>query len=112
MSSLIAHTEKTQVLVATDTLATDLDGRPSKFTTKAFIVPHLKIIMAGVGTHGFLGRWFVRMNDMMVVRGIDHLDYHAPRSLTSLWQGCKQELSIPDTITTTVYHFGFSEITG
>jgi hypothetical protein len=112
MSSLISYTDETQVLVATDTLATHPDGRPFKFTTKAFIVPRLKLIMAGVGTHGFLGQWFVRMNDMVVVRGIDNLDYHTPRALTALWQGYKQEISIPDTITTTVYHFGFSEVTG
>jgi hypothetical protein len=111
MSSLIWYTDETQVAVATDTLATSPDGMPIKFTTKAFIVPHLKLIIAGVGMGGFLGRWCVYMNDSMIVRGIDNLDYHAPRVLRSLWQRYKQELSIPDPITTTVYHFGFSEIT-
>ena len=41
MSSLIFRTEREQVLVATDTLATSSDGKPGFFTTKAFIVPHL-----------------------------------------------------------------------
>jgi hypothetical protein len=68
--------------------------------------------MAGVGTGGFLGRWFVYMNDSMIVRGVDNLDYHTPRALRMLWQRHKQEFSIPDGITTTVYHFGFSEDTG
>jgi len=112
MSSLIIATDETQVLVATDTLATHPDGRPIKFTTKAFIVPHLKLIMASTGIMGFLGRWIVHVNDMLIVKGIDNLDYHAPRVLASLWQGCKQELSIPDDITTSIYHFGFSEATG
>jgi hypothetical protein len=112
MSSLIFYMDETQVVVGTDTLATHPDGRPFKFSTKAFIVPHLKLIMAGVGTAGFLGRWFVFMNDSLIVRGVDNLNYHTPRALRMLWQRYKQELSIPDRITTTVYHFGFSEDTG
>jgi hypothetical protein len=112
MSSLVFYTDETQVLVATDTLATYPDGQPFKFASKAFIVPHLRLVMAGVGTHGFLGRWFVHMSELLITKGIDNLNCHAPRALSSLWQGYKQELSIPDGITTTVYHFGFSEVTG
>jgi hypothetical protein len=112
MSSLIFYTDETQVLVATDTLATSPDGEPLKFTTKAFIVPHLKLLIAGVGVGGFLGRWFIQINDMMIVRGIDNLDYHTPRVLASIWQGHKEEISIPERIMTTVYHFGISETTG
>jgi hypothetical protein len=111
MSSLIFYADENQALVATDTLATSPDGKPFKFTTKTFIVPHLKLLMSGVGVHGFLGKWFVQMNDGVVVRGIDHLNYHAPRILASLWQRYKKELSIPDNIKTTIYHVGFSEIT-
>jgi hypothetical protein len=110
MSSLIVITAEREVLVATDTLATEPDGKPVKFTTKAFVVPHLKLIMAGTGMMGFLGRWFVYMNDRMVVRGIENLDYHAPSILRTLWQAHKQEFSIPDDLTTSIYHFGFSEV--
>ena len=64
MSSLIFHTEQNQVMIATDTLATSPDGRPFKFTTKAFfLLPHLRMIIAGTGAGGFLGRWFIRVND-------------------------------------------------
>jgi len=49
MSSLIVATDETQVLVVTDTLATHPDGRPLKFTTKAFVVPHLNLIIAATG---------------------------------------------------------------
>ena len=112
MSSLLFFTDESQVFVATDTLVTSQDGKPSAFTTKAFIVPHIKLIIAGVGIQGFLGRWFVHINDKLVVRGIENLDYHTARSLASLWRRYKQELSIPDALTTTIYHFGFSETTG
>lgn len=111
MSSLIFWTDESQVLVATDTLATSRDGRPFKFSTKAFIVPHLRLIIAGTGAGGFLGRWFVRVNDGVVVRGVDHMNYHTPSILASVWPGFMKEFSITDT-TTTVYHFGFSEETG
>jgi hypothetical protein len=112
MSSLIFYTEESLVLVATDTLATSPDGRPFKYTTKAFILPHLRMIIAGTGVGGFLGRWFIEINDRMVVGGVDHLDYHTPSNLAAMWQGYKQEFSFTDSMTTTVYHFGFSEVTG
>ena len=36
----------------------------------------------------------------------------APTTLPVLWQAYKEELSIKDDLMTTVYHFGFSEVTG
>jgi len=112
MSSLIFYTDKDQALVATDTLATTPNGEPAFFTTKAFAVPHLQMIMASTGFSGFLGKWFVEVNDRMVVRGIDSLDYHAPIVLASLWNKFCEENSIPNNRTSTVYHFGFSEEDG
>jgi hypothetical protein len=112
MSSLIVLTDKDQVMVATDTPATHPDGRPFKFTTKAFAIPHLHLIIATTGVLGVLGRWFVRINDRVLTRGIDNLYAHAPSILSSLWNECEEELSIPDGVTTSVYHFGFSEFTG
>jgi hypothetical protein len=106
LSALIFFTNESEVLVATDTLATSTDGKPFKFTTKAFIVPHLKLLIAGTGIGGFLGRWFVHINDWMIVRGIDELDCHTPQILTAMWQA-EEHAS-----TTTIYHFGFSEKTG
>lgn len=112
MSSLIFFADEKQVVAATDTLATHPDGQPFSFTTKALILPHLKLIMAETGIGGFMGRWFITVKDRCAVRGIDHLNYHAPSALGSLWEGYKKELSIPDNKTATVYHFGFSEGTG
>jgi hypothetical protein len=112
LSSLIAHIDENQVLVATDTLATSPDGNPLMFTTKAFIVPHLRMIIAGTGVGGFLDRWFVRINNNLIVRGIDNLNYHTPRHLTAIWDGFEKEFPFSGERTTTVYHFGFSEVTG
>lgn len=112
MSSLIFYTNKEDAFVATDTLATLCDGTPFMFTTKAFIVPHLRMIMCGTGAGGFLGRWFIQVNDMMIIRGIDHLDYHTPKNLMAFWQGHKKEFPEALNLTITVYHFGFSELDG
>lgn len=110
MSSLIFCTQQDQVLVATDTLAVLPDGTPLTFTTKALILPHLRMMMAGTGAGGFLDRWFLRVNTGMIVAGIDNLNQHTPKSLADLWLEFKREkTSLPESQTTTVYHFGFSE---
>ena len=112
MSSLIFHLDTEQVLVASDTIATSSDGEPFLFTTKVFIVPHLQMLMAGTGSGGFLGKWFIHVNDRMIVSDVEIVDYPAPRILAELWKSHKIEFSIPDNATTTVYHFGFSEEDG
>ncbi|MBT1072941.1 hypothetical protein [Pelotalea chapellei] len=111
MSSLIFYTNESQALIATDTLATSnkIPGVPFKFTTKAFIVPHLRMVIAGTGCGGFCDRWFLHINDRMIVKGIVNLDYHTPKNLALLWSSYKKEFSIPDNATTTIFHFGFSE---
>ena len=111
MSSLIFCTDETQALMATDTLATSYDGQPGYFTSKASILPHLRMMIAGTGTAGFLDRWFVVIN-ASAVRGIDNLNEHSPGYLATMWSAYKLEIAIPDDLTTTVYHFGFSEKTG
>jgi hypothetical protein len=70
------------------------------------------MIMAGTGVGGFLGKWFTQVNDRMVVKGIDHLDYHTPESLSGIWHTHQETSSMPNNLTTTVYHFGFSEEEG
>ena len=42
--------------------------------------------MAGTGAGGFLGKWFIEVNDPMIVKGIDNLDYHTPQALARIWQ--------------------------
>jgi len=111
MSSLIFHTDQSQAFVATDTLAVSPGGEPFMFTTKAFAVPHLKMIICGTGAGGFLGKWFVQVNDKLIVRGIDNLDFHTPKILSELWDNYRKEFS-QSSETTTVYHFGLSEEDG
>ena len=109
MSSLIFYTEQEQAVIATDTLAVSPGGRPFTFTTKAFHVPHLRMLIAGTGCGGFLDRWLCYLNSRMIVPGIDALAVHAPAALKRLWDSYCTEYKIPEGRTTTVYHFGFSE---
>jgi hypothetical protein len=76
MSSLIFYTEQEQAIIATDTLAVSPGGSPFTFTTKAFHVPHLRMVIAGTGCGGFLDRWLCYLNSRMIVPGIDALPAH------------------------------------
>lgn len=111
MSSLIFHTDQDQALIAVDTLATDFDGKPIMFTSKAYVLPHLQMLICGTGLGGFLGRWFIFINDKMIVRGINNLNYFASEKLRDLWKEYLYNEAISYKGTTTIYHFGFSEDT-
>jgi hypothetical protein len=109
MSSLIFYTDAEQILVATDTLATDLDGSPMMFCSKALYLPHIRTIIAGTGMGMFAGDWAMEVNNRMALSGILNLDHHAPKQLLLRWREYKLRYSLPDKVTTTVYHFGLSE---
>ena len=109
MSSLIFYSDPEQAYVATDTLGVELSGDPKMFSSKAVYLPHLRTIIAGTGMGMFSGDWAMYVNHCMVVAGILNLDYHTPTSLRSRWQQYQSEHSLPASLTTTVYHFGFSE---
>ncbi|MFI8742738.1 hypothetical protein [Stutzerimonas zhaodongensis] len=85
MSSIIILLSPEQAIVATDTLAVNLDGSPRQFTTKAFLLPHLKTIVAGTGLAGLASAWFRRVNEMMLVRSLDHLNFHTQQGLCELY---------------------------
>lgn len=112
MSSLIFYTEQGNAFIATDTLAVDEEGLERQYTSKAVLIPHLRMVIAGTGVGGFSSRWFVTVNDSMVVRGLDHLNYHTPEGLRQLFANYQKEAGFPTTLTTTIYHIGISEETG
>lgn len=113
MSSLIFYVDENQVLAATDTLAvSDQQGTPFLFTTKTFLVPHLNMLICGTGLGGFLGQWFIQINDRMIVGDVDDLDFHTPGELNKIWNGCNKNYSDHAISSSTVYHFGFSSSTG
>jgi hypothetical protein len=74
------------------------------------------MLIAGTGIGGFLGRWFIQINDWMLVRDVDDLNIHTPNCLATMW--ANEKIANPDifttanSTTTTVYHFGFSNADG
>jgi hypothetical protein len=113
MSSLIFKIEDYQVSVATDTLAVESEfARPSHFTTKTLILPHLRLIVAGTGTAGFMDRWFTHINTGLIARDVDGLNHFTPTNLIEHWAAWNKEFPSSNANTTTIYHFGFSERTG
>jgi len=112
VSSLIFFTDKDNAVVATDTLVVTPDGEPLLFTSKAIHLPHLRVIIAGTGLGGFATEWALKINDKLIVNGLNNLDYHTPNCLRELWTKFKSELQFGESITTTVYQFGFSQIDG
>lgn len=109
MSSLIFYTDPTQIVVATDTLAVTPDGQPMLFTSKALHLPHLRMIIAGTGMGMFSGDWAMEVNHRMILDGIMNLDFHTPAALQTRWDKFRQDFKLPESSTTTVYHFGLSE---
>ncbi|MDY0281358.1 MAG: hypothetical protein RBR35_12450 [Salinivirgaceae bacterium] len=113
MSSLIFLTDQDNILVATDTLGTSSkDNSSSIYTTKAFIVPHLKMIICGTGVD-LAAHWFIQVNNGSVVRGIDHLNCHTPDALKKIWLDADLINDLNGVMkTSTIYHFGLSENSG
>lgn len=112
MSSIIFTTDPAQALVATDTLAVDLDGKPLLFCSKATYIPHLRTIIAGTGLGSFANNWANDVNNNMIVDGLRNLDYHTPKSLKERWVKQKEASDFPESLTTTIYQIGVSEDDG
>lgn len=112
MSSLVFYTDEEQAVVATDTLAVHPDGAPFMLTSKALFLPHLKTIIAGTGVGTFSVDWACAVNNNLVVRSIEHLNYHTPNALRERWQELVQKYPEVEDAMTTVYHFGVSGESG
>lgn len=111
MSSLIFYLDEANALVATDTLATLPDGRPSFFCSKALYLPHLRLIVAGTGMAGFADDWVLQINQRLMLAGIENVDKHAPRALSARWEAACNVYPHWRDQSTTIYHFGISELT-
>jgi len=107
MSSLIFVTNEKQILVATDTLVAAKGGEPLMFASKAIHVPHLRCIVTGTGSQGFINEWALIVSTKMIVNGIHNLDYHTPKGLRQLWKTYCTDRA--EGVQATVYQFGISE---
>lgn len=108
MTAFIADLSEQAVVVAMDTLATEPDGTPAFFTNKAVHLAHIQTLIAGTGCAGFSNRWALHAIERMQISSIENLDYHTPDGLRQLWISFCKEYDVPESITTTVYQFGYS----
>jgi hypothetical protein len=106
MSSLIFHITPEIGLIATDTLIASNDKFPSMYATKAFALPHLRLLICGTGDLAFINQWIFTVNIGAIVRDIEHLNTFATQSLQEslIDMSKKYNTSIGST---TIYHFGF-----
>ena len=113
MSSLLFQTGPDEAWVAMDTLAVSDSvgsGAVRFFTSKVFILPHLRLIIAGTGLGNFVPWWLGVVNQRHE-GGIDELDIVAPAILADKWTEFLSFLGrVPGDkeFTVTIYHFGFS----
>lgn len=105
MSALIFHINPEHAIVAMDTLATTPEGYPFFFTSKAYHIPHLRVIVAGTGQGKLICDFQAAVNTQYLLDGVEHLAEHAPALLTRIF-GEKPETP------STVYLFGVSEKSG
>lgn len=113
MSAIIIDLRPDKALIATDTLAVDLQGAPSGFTSKAFVLPHINLVIAGTGIAGISSAWFRYVNEVLSPLGIEGLNATTQQHLKGMfeaefarrWPGINLH-------STTVYHVGVSELDG
>jgi hypothetical protein len=112
MSSLIFALSETDIILATDTLATPYDGAAAFFCSKAFVLPHMNMILAASGDTGFLERWLAYINTRKIFPGIETLSWSAQSELRAMWRAYKREMALPAEREQAIFHFGISEFTG
>jgi hypothetical protein len=106
MSSLVFWTTEDIIAVATDTrVSRPSDFLPTKFTTKAFAVPHLRAIIAGTGLQNYIIDWYAWVLLRSKAVNIDELDAEAKIFLNQL----NTRSMLNGELTATIYHFGIGE---
>ncbi|MBE2211202.1 MAG: hypothetical protein IAE66_06305 [Xanthomonadaceae bacterium] len=109
MSALIWYADNDRAIVATDTLCMTRDGVPVGFMTKAHYLPALRSVVAYTGCGGLGCAWAAYANSELRPRGLEHLSERAPALLNEFFGKMSPEWQ---EISTTIYHIGFSEVTG
>jgi hypothetical protein len=90
--------------IVTDTLSTDLDGSPNLLVSKCAVIPHLEMVIGFTGLANIGWEWTKWVQSRVLARDIDMLDTHAQDALRFMCE----ELEIPDGMSSTVYHLGYS----
>ena len=95
------------VFVVADTLVTNDRFKPSFFTSKVHVLPHLNGLVCGTGNLRFILDWSRHLLGGMLAVDVAHLDEFVQDSLRSLH--ASRPAAERDTLTSTIYHLGFDE---
>jgi hypothetical protein len=107
MSLLLFQLDAESVIVATDTLATRVDGRPYLLVSKCTVLPHLGSVIAFTGNAAIGQRWAAAVQSNLLCRDFDMLDQHTPDNLRQIAAEVEREHgAVPGS--STIYHFGHS----
>jgi hypothetical protein len=105
MTALVFSLQPDQVCLVMDTLVVAAETKmPLGLRRKFLVSPERRLIIAGTGLATLVQGWQGYVASSLEVRSIDELDRIAP---TSLYAASK-EVPAPSSITTTLYHFGYS----
>lgn len=112
MSSLLFYTDENEAIVATDTLLHYSVDTPPGSVSKAFAVPHMRMIIAGTGLALLFNRWVGLVNNQGSALNVDAVNAHAPQELQALWSEMNHHVPALQDQTATIYHFGISDDSG
>ena len=105
MTALVFALQPDQVCVAMDTLVIGADDRmPLAFQRKFLSLPTSELLVAGTGHAGFVTGWFGYLQALTHPGDVDDVGSIAP----SVLKATADAAGGLGTITTTIYHFGYS----
>lgn len=99
---LLFNLREEEIVLATDTLACDIDGSPSFFVSKATILPHLGMVIVGTGIYQLLEEWVRFVSTCPQVANMADAAEAAQEALPDI-----AAHDIYRSESTTIYHFGF-----
>lgn len=109
MTALVFALQPDQVCLAMDTLVIGADDRmPLAFQRKFLSVPDSDLLVAGTGHAGFVTGWFGYLQTLTRIGDVDDVGSIAPGVL----KASADAAGGLGSITTTIYHFGYSRAEG
>ncbi len=106
MTAIVFALQPDQVCLAMDTLVVGADDRlPMAFQRKFLSVPEAHLLVAGTGRADLICGWFNYLQSLCWIGDVDDLNAISSKVLKASADAAGRI----DSITTTLYHFGFSK---
>lgn len=90
------------IIIISDSIASLPDGRPIRYVSKVFPLPHIHSVICGTGCLGPIIDWYAFILKHLTVRDIGGLNKVAPRHLRDIYAGYGSKRSA-----TAIIQFGF-----